>query len=808
MKKPSINKEKKHDLLAKPKRSKKPSAATPSPLAGMTEQAQTQPLSEPAEVTAVAKKQFLNGATNVMALVMALVTVLYTLSLYSYSKTDAAFTHMAGKTEVDNFIGFLGAWTSDIAFTVFGYSAWWLVVVGVAISLRLFGLGKPDGVLSRMIHAIGLVCMMSGSCSLEALRFHSLAVGLPGAAGGIVGQMLLVDTVWFLGAVGMTLVALFLLLLGVQWFFDFNWISVAEKIGLLMRRHYHTQDKAREIEEDLKEGEAVRAERMNQMQMSEPVQNSEQSPIEQLTKKIQITRQATVTPGQATTQTKQMPLIDPPKSGEARLQFALLDPAQESGPSIDQDSLAMMSSMIESKLATYGVNVKVMAAHPGPVVTRYEIELEEGQKANAVKTLESDLARVLSVQSIRILDTVPNTSYMGIEAPNPHRQIVKLSELLGSSDFENSRAHLPICLGKRITGEPYVVDLAKMPHLLVAGTTGSGKSVGVNSMILSLLYKFTPEQLRLIMIDPKSVEFAYYEDIPHLLCPVVTDMREANHGLQWCVKEMDRRYKLAQMLKTRSVQGFNQRVREYKAQGKTMLSEVAKGVTVDCPLQELPSIVVVVDELADLLMVDKRGVEESLIRLAQKARAASIHLILATQRPSADVISGLLRTNIPSRAAFQVATASDSRIILDTGGAESLLGYGDFLFKTPGQQSLERVQGAFVSDDELEKVTKHLRECAQPQYIDDVLAGEEEQEGTDGEGGGPREGSGKLDALFDRAVQIISESNKCSVTYLQRRLGIGYPRAANLVDELEREGIVSEADHAGRRQILVRRDEE
>lgn len=807
MKKPSLNKEVKRDLLAKPKRGKKAAVAMPSPLADITVDALEKDSVKESERKEAAKRNFVNGACNLLGFVMGLVTVLYILSLFSYNKADVAFSHITTKTEVSNFIGFLGAWTSDIALNMFGYSAWWLAAVGMAITARLFGFGKPDDALTRVIHAIGLICLMAGSCALEALRFHTFTAMLPGAAGGVLGQLLLVDTVWFLGAVGMTLVALFLLLVGLQWFFDFNWISLAEKIGLILRRHYQSRDKEREIEEDLKEGEAVRAERMSQIQQTVDLTDNKKSPIEQLAQKIHIGKQAQVTPGSAATQDKQMSLIAPPKSGEARLQFSLLEQPQDTGPSIDQESLAMMSSLIESKLATYGVNVKVMAAHPGPVVTRYEIELEEGQKANAVKNLESDLARVLSVQSIRILDTVPNTSYMGIEAPNPHRQVVKLSELLGSSDFENSRAHLPICLGKRITGEPYVVDLAKMPHLLVAGTTGSGKSVGVNSMILSLLYKFDPSQLRLIMIDPKSVEFAYYEDIPHLLCPVVTDMREANHGLQWCVKEMDRRYKLAQMLKTRSVQGFNQRVREYKAQGKTMLSEVANGVTVDAPLEELPSIVVVVDELADLLMVDKRGVEESLIRLAQKARAASIHLILATQRPSADVISGLLRTNIPSRAAFQVATASDSRIILDMGGAESLLGYGDFLFKTPGQQSLERVQGAFVSDEELDKVTKQLRECAKPQYIEDVLAGDEPEGDEGGEGAG-RESSGKLDALFDRAVQIITESNKCSVTYLQRRLGIGYPRAANLVDELEREGIVSEADHAGRRQILVRRDEE
>ena len=465
-----------------------------------------------------------------------------------------------------------------------------------------------------------------------------------------------------------------------------------------------------------------------------------------------------------------------------------------------------MSSLIENKLAAFGIEVKVRSASPGPVVTRYEIELAEGVKSSSVKSLESDLARVLSVRSVRVLDTVANTPYMGIEVPNPHRQIVKISELLGSEDFAKSRANLPLCLGKRITGEPFVADLAKMPHLLVAGTTGSGKSVGVNSMILSLLYKFEPSQLRLILVDPKKVEFAYYEDIPHLLCPVVDQMEEAKHGLQWCVKEMERRYKLAQSIKVRNIESFNARVREARAAGAPLMNLLAKNAGEDIELEELPYIVVVVDELADLLIVDKKGVEESLIRLAQKARAAGIHLILATQRPSADVISGLLRTNIPTRAAFQVATGSDSRIILDQTGAENLLGYGDFLFKMPNMQALERIQGAFVTDEELERVTGALRQMAKPKYIDDVLAGEPEEEptmemprGTNG---------GKRDPLFDQAVAIILDSNKCSVTYLQRRLGVGYPRAANIVDELEAEGIVSPADSSGRRTINARNNEE
>ncbi len=604
-------------------------------------------------------------------------------------------------------------------------------------------------------------------------------------------------------------------LFAVSVFFDFHWIDVAEKLGARLERMVNAISSRRENAQDKELGLNAQAERAQQVQKEieesdlaetpEPVATPEVTTASHPTSPVAIKAQARVKQSEVAFEAKQEPLFED-STQPIRPSLRLFDPATNTAPSIDTASLGVMSSLIENKLAAFGIEVKVRSASPGPVVTRYEIELAEGVKSSSVKSLESDLARVLSVRSVRVLDTVANTPYMGIEVPNPHRQIVKISELLGSEDFAKSRANLPLCLGKRITGEPFVADLAKMPHLLVAGTTGSGKSVGVNSMILSLLYKFEPSQLRLILVDPKKVEFAYYEDIPHLLCPVVDQMEEAKHGLQWCVKEMERRYKLAQSIKVRNIESFNARVREARAAGAPLMNLLAKNAGEDIELEELPYIVVVVDELADLLIVDKKGVEESLIRLAQKARAAGIHLILATQRPSADVISGLLRTNIPTRAAFQVATGSDSRIILDQTGAENLLGYGDFLFKMPNMQALERIQGAFVTDEELERVTDALRQMAKPKYIDDVLAGEPEEEptmemprGTNG---------GKRDPLFDQAVAIILDSNKCSVTYLQRRLGVGYPRAANIVDELEAEGIVSPADSSGRRTINARNNEE
>ena len=624
------------------------------------------------------------------------------------------------------------------------------------------------------------------------------------------------------GALGMTILMVIFALWGAAIFFDFSWLSVAEKIGTRLERVWHILTNRHEAKVEEKKVQSAKEELVQQV-LQEPVK-VEQIEAEPKTAEKEeppvaapaptpasaprpvINPQATVKQSEVALEAQQDSLFEDTVAQPVRPSLKLFDPAGNSEPSIDKASLAVMSGLIESKLASYGVSVKVKAANPGPVVTRYEIELAEGVKSASVKSLESDLARVLSVQSVRVLDTVPNTPYMGIEVPNPRRQLVRISELLGSQDFAKSKALLPLCLGKRITGEPFVVDLAKMPHLLVAGTTGSGKSVGVNSMILSLLYKFEPANLRLILIDPKKVEFAYYEDIPHLLCPVVDQMNEAKHGLQWCVKEMERRYKLAHSIKVRNLESYNAKIREAKVAGVPLMNPLAQNAGEEVELEELPYIVVVVDELADLLMIDKKGVEESLIRLAQKARAAGIHLILATQRPSADVISGLLRTNIPSRAAFQVATGSDSRIILDQTGAENLLGNGDFLFKIPSLQVLERIQGAYVTDEELERVTQSLRQMAKPNYVDDVLVAEEEEPAMDDEPRGTN--GGKKDPLFDKAVQIVVESNKCSVTYLQRRLGVGYPRAANIVEDMEAEGIVSPADSSGRRTINARKNED
>lgn len=811
MKKPAIIKEKaKKDILRPLRRKAAPKNAAVTVSAVTSDPATPEP-----------KKLKLGTVLGVCLLVCS---VLYLLMLLSYNQADPSFSHAAPNATPKNLIGLVGAWVSDIALFALGWSAYWLVPVGLMCAWRYLYPHYKKAAFGKIIHLFGLALLLCASTSLEALRLYYFAEPLPGLSGGVLGQALMTASVPVVGALGMTILMVIFALWGAAIFFDFSWLSVAEKIGTRLERVWHILTNRHEAKVEEKKVQSAKEELVQQV-LQEPVKVEQieaepkaaekekeeppaaaPAPTPASAPRPVINPQATVKQSEVALEAQQDSLFEDTVAQPVRPSLKLFDPAGNSEPSIDKASLAVMSGLIESKLASYGVSVKVKAANPGPVVTRYEIELAEGVKSASVKSLESDLARVLSVQSVRVLDTVPNTPYMGIEVPNPRRQLVRISELLGSQDFAKSKALLPLCLGKRITGEPFVVDLAKMPHLLVAGTTGSGKSVGVNSMILSLLYKFEPANLRLILIDPKKVEFAYYEDIPHLLCPVVDQMNEAKHGLQWCVKEMERRYKLAHSIKVRNLESYNAKIREAKAAGVPLMNPLAQNAGEEVELEELPYIVVVVDELADLLMIDKKGVEESLIRLAQKARAAGIHLILATQRPSADVISGLLRTNIPSRAAFQVATGSDSRIILDQTGAENLLGNGDFLFKMPSLQVLERIQGAYVTDEELERVTQSLRQMAKPNYVDDVLVAEEEEPAMDDEPRGTN--GGKKDPLFDKAVQIVVECNKCSVTYLQRRLGVGYPRAANIVEDMEAEGIVSPADSSGRRTINARKNED
>jgi len=500
---------------------------------------------------------------------------------------------------------------------------------------------------------------------------------------------------------------------------------------------------------------------------------------------------------------KQVPLFTDLPGDSTLPPLALLDAAPEVKETISADTLEYTSRLIEKKLKDFGVEVNVVAAYPGPVVTRYEIEPATGVKGSQIVGLAKDLARSLSLVSIRVVETIPGKNFMALELPNPRRQTVRLSEILGSQVYADAASPLTMGLGKDIGGKPVCADLAKMPHLLVAGTTGSGKSVGINAMILSLLYKASADEVRMILIDPKMLEMSVYEGIPHLLCPVVTDMRQAGHALNWAVAEMERRYKLMSKMGVRNLAGFNHKIDEATKRDEKIPNPFSLTPEEPEPLNRLPTIVVVIDELADLMMVVGKKVEELIARIAQKARAAGIHLILATQRPSVDVITGLIKANVPTRMAFQVSSKIDSRTILDQQGAESLLGMGDMLYLPPGSGVPVRIHGAFVSDEEVHRVVNKLKEQGEPNYIEGILEGGVTGESEDGAAGGAAGGEGEADPLYDQAVEIVIKNRRASISLVQRHLRIGYNRAARLLEQMENSGVVSTMSSNGNREILV-----
>jgi S-DNA-T family DNA segregation ATPase FtsK/SpoIIIE len=483
--------------------------------------------------------------------------------------------------------------------------------------------------------------------------------------------------------------------------------------------------------------------------------------------------------------------------------LSLLDEPPAAQETVSVETLEFTSRLIEKKLSDFGVEAKVVAAYPGPVITRYEIEPATGVKGSQIVNLARDLARSLSLTSIRVVETIPGKNYMGLELPNPKRQIVRLTEILGSKVYNDSHSSLTVALGKDIAGHPVVADLARMPHLLVAGTTGSGKSVGINATILSLLYKSDPKNVRMILIDPKMLEMSVYEGIPHLLAPVVTDMRQAGHALNWAVAEMERRYKLMSKLGVRNLAGYNQKIADADKREEKIPNPFSLTPDAPEPLEKLPTIVIIIDELADLMMVVGKKVEELIARIAQKARAAGLHLILATQRPSVDVITGLIKANIPTRIAFQVSSKIDSRTILDQMGAEALLGMGDMLYMPPGTGMPVRVHGAFVSDDEVHRVVEHLKSQGEPNYIEGILEGGTAEEGGDAVLGGEGGASGEADPMYDQAVAVVLKNRRASISLVQRHLRIGYNRAARLLEQMEQSGLVSTMQSNGNREILV-----
>jgi S-DNA-T family DNA segregation ATPase FtsK/SpoIIIE len=742
-----------------------------------------------------------------IALVLGLVAlVFWLLALVSYSAQDAAFSTSGSGAAIRNWGGRLGAWLADASYFLLGFSAWWCFAAAIRAwfaTLARWMRGNPesaedDGHFSRTRLAfwIALAVLLCASTALEWSRLYRFEPRLPDHAGGALGYIAgHLGVKWF-GFTGSGLVFVALVVLGAAVVFRFSWSHVAERLGSAIAGLVDARREKRELAQDLAFGQQAARQR-EEILLGERVEIEEHHPTPVLIEPLRIE----LPKSERVAKERQKPLFT--ELPDSKLpQVDLLDGAQTRQETVSPETLEMTSRLIEKKLKDFGVEVRVVLAQPGPVITRYEIEPAVGVKGSQIVGLAKDLARSLSLVSIRVVETIPGKNYMALELPNAKRQSIRLSEILGSQVYNEGKSMLTMGLGKDIVGNPMVADLAKMPHVLVAGTTGSGKSVGLNAMILSLLYKAEARDVRLLMIDPKMLEMSVYEGIPHLLAPVVTDMRQAANGLNWCVGEMERRYKLMSKLGVRNLAGYNHKLDEAKARGEYLGNPFSLTPDSPEPLERLPHIVVVIDELADLMMVVGKKIEELIARLAQKARAAGIHLILATQRPSVDVITGLIKANIPTRIAFQVSSKIDSRTILDQMGAEALLGMGDMLYMASGTGLPVRVHGAFVSDDEVHRVVAYLKQQGEPNYIEGLLEGGTVDEDGDLLGGDGA-GSGEKDPMYDQAVEVVLKTRRASISLVQRHLKIGYNRAARLVEDMEKAGLVSAMSGSGQREILV-----
>ncbi len=736
----------------------------------------------------------------------AVLWLLAMLALVTHHAADAGFSTSGTAEALRNKAGQFGAWTSDFALFMLGHSVWWLPLVAarawltaLARSLR----GEPPPAGSKAAFWLGLGLLLAASTALESTRLYRFEALLPGHAGGVLGYTLGPVTVQWLGFAGSGVLWIAALLAGMALSLRFSWLRLAEVLGERIDTFKERREQRRERAEDLRLGLAAQRERER-----EHVVEFERLAVEDHVPTVIDKPVAALPTSERVARERQKPLFT--ELADTRLpQVDLLDAAPGRVESVTPESLEMTSRMIEKKLKDFGVEVRVVAASPGPVITRYEIEPATGVKGAQVVNLAKDLARSLSLVSIRVVETIPGKTTMALELPNAKRQMIRLAEILGSQVYNDAASHLTMGLGKDIVGLPVVADLAKMPHCLVAGTTGAGKSVGINAMILSVLYKAEARDVRLILIDPKMLELSVYEGIPHLLCPVVTDMKQAANALNWCVGEMERRYKLMSKLSVRQLSGHNRKIDEAAERGEKLPNPFSLTPEAPEPLERLPQIVVVIDELADLMMVVGKKIEELIARLAQKARASGIHLILATQRPSVDVITGLIKANIPTRLSFHVSSKIDSRTILDQMGAEALLGQGDMLYMSApaGVPTPMRVHGAFVSDEEVHRVVSYLKSQGEPNYIEGILEGGT-LDGDASEPGAPGETNGEADPMYDQAVSIVLQHKRASISLVQRHLRIGYNRAARLLEQMEKSGLVSTMATNGNRDLLVpRRDE-
>ena len=727
---------------------------------------------------------------SVLGVYLALILLTY------YVNDPSWFNATSSQDDIHNAGGALGAKLSAVLLSLFGFSAWWWVVFAFyalwLVYLRLDVVGQSKKPL-LFLNFLGFGMVLVASAAMEFGHLVKLPATLPLNSGGMIGAV--VDGLMrqSLGFVGSTLILLFTIAAGFSLFTGWSWILIIEKLGGGVINTYQfvkTKWQDRKDREVGRIAEQARTEFVEQ----ERKRTEDRAPIQIETPVLEIPKSERVKKESQAPLFETMPdsplpplhLLDEPK-GEVEIQSA--------------ETLEFISRLIERKLMDFGIEVKVLAAMPGPVITRYELEPAAGVKGSQVMNLSKDLARALSVVSIRVVETIPGKSCMGLEIPNPKRQIVYLSEIMGSQAYADVTSPLAIAMGKDIAGKAVVADLAKMPHVLVAGTTGSGKSVAINAMILSLVYKAEADKVRMILIDPKMLELSVYDGIPHLLAPVITDMRQAGNALNWCVAEMERRYKLMSALGVRNLAGYNVKIKDAIKDGNPITHPFTLTPDSPEPLDELPLIVVVIDELADLMMVVGKKVEEPIARLAQKARACGIHLVVATQRPSVDVITGLIKANIPTRVAFQVSSKIDSRTILDQMGAEALLGQGDMLYQPPGTTFPQRIHGAFVSDAEVHRVVQHLKLQGEPNYIEGILTGGSPEDG--GEAGDFGGGGDESDPLYDEAVAIVLKTRRASISAVQRQLRIGYNRAARLIEQMERAGLVSSMQSNGNREVLA-----
>ena len=740
-------------------------------------------------------------------LLSILVAVYLVACLFTYDPNDPGPFNTTNSDHVQNAGRILGAWIADAFLGLSGYIAYLLPIITVYGGWRIFNSNSvttETGVLEVVAVITGLALFLLSATGLSFMHLLPPAGSMPAGGGGVIGDVVATPLKELTGLLGSTLFLLSMMLVGITLFTGLSWFNVMDVTGkftldlvawvasgIAKMRDWFAGRRARAKREVVRKTDSAR----QKDKIAPKIEPQINLPQEQASKRVAKERQQTLF--------KNLPADSLPP-------LDVLDDPHDQLPGYSEDALKALSKQVELKLADFGVQVDVVAVHPGPIITRFELQPAPGVKSAQIMNLAKDLARGLSIVSVRVVEVIPGKSTIGLEIPNTNRQMVFLSEILRSEVYDKSTSPLTLSLGKSISGRPIVANLAKMPHLLVAGTTGSGKSVALNAMILSLLYKAGPDQVRLVMIDPKMLELSIYAGIPHLLAPVVTDMKEAANALRWCVAEMERRYRLMSAEGVRNLAGFNKKVREAKEAGTPLKDPLFRPDEMNPEeeppdLEHLPYIVVIVDELADMMMILGKKIDELIARLAQKARASGIHLILATQRPSVDVITGLIKANIPTRIAFQVSSRVDSRTILDQMGAEQLLGHGDMLYMPPGTSIPERVHGAFVDDHEVHAVVDYLKSLGEPDYVDEIL--EETQMTTDGmtinASGIPKETPSDVDELYDQAVAWVTQSRKASISSVQRHLRVGYNRAARIIEEMEESGVVSRPEHNGMREVLA-----